>query len=329
MFFSEGQSCPVCKKRFQKEDDVVVCPVCGAPHHRSCYNEIGHCYYEETHGTADQWSRENAKSNENTSKNVSGFSTKRCPHCGFDNPAFAEFCGHCGRPVEPDTVHNPSFSQNDAPFNGTFREFTFVPFRVPVQNTGGVDPDLPIDGERAADVAKVVGTNQAYYMPTFEQFEKNGKKIKWNWAAFFLTPLWLLYRKCYLTGFLMLVFSILQNTVNDYIFIHVLQLQNLSYADTYSALQSYSVPGHPMYRYVLVVVLLFMISLALSIFFGMFGNAIYEHSCLKKVRAHKDAIGSDPAALTMAGGVSLGLPIYALFFAQFVQFFLENLFMKL
>ena len=336
MFFSEGQSCPVCKKAFQKEDDIVVCPICGAPHHRACYKEIDHCFYEDAHGTDEQWSREKAKSMHNTAKSNTASLTRRCPHCGFDNPSFAEFCGHCGRPVEPDfdddfddDFDNETAPKNAVPFDGNSREFTYIPFRVPTQNTGGVDPDTPIGGERAADVAKVVGINQEYYMPTFSKFETTGKSTKWNWAAFLLGPYWLLYRKCYLTGGLLFLFSLLQSATLSYIEVKKLQLQNISEADLYATLQAYSAPGHPMQKYVLIISLLFVISLALRIFFGLFGNAIYEHSCLKKIRSNKDTIGTDPAALTMASGVSLGLPIYAFFTSELIQLLLSNLLPKL
>lgn len=39
----ENHSCPVCKNIFEQEDDIVVCPVCGTPHHRACYQLSGHC----------------------------------------------------------------------------------------------------------------------------------------------------------------------------------------------------------------------------------------------------------------------------------------------
>lgn len=50
-----GLCCPVCKVKFKDDDDIVVCPVCGAPHHRECYNQIRHCAYEQFHGTESQW----------------------------------------------------------------------------------------------------------------------------------------------------------------------------------------------------------------------------------------------------------------------------------
>ena len=44
-----GEKCPVCGKNFHADDDVVVCPICGTPHHRECYENLGHCFNEEKH----------------------------------------------------------------------------------------------------------------------------------------------------------------------------------------------------------------------------------------------------------------------------------------
>ncbi len=43
--------CPVCNNRFTEEDDVVVCPECGTPHHRECYIKNGQCFNKDKHGT--------------------------------------------------------------------------------------------------------------------------------------------------------------------------------------------------------------------------------------------------------------------------------------
>lgn len=324
MFFSEGQSCPVCQKPFQKEDDIVVCPVCGAPHHRSCYNESGHCHFEATHGTADQWSREKATATAKDNRASQAPSTRRCPHCGFDNPRFAEFCGHCGRPIptvsdQPDEPsRNASAPFGVPPFPGSFREFTYVPFHAPTQNTGGVDPEAEIGGETASDMATAVGRNEHYYMPTFAQFEQSGKSTKWNWAAFIFTPFWLLYRKCYLTGALMLLFSLLQQFLVNYIEIVKLNLfvEGESYADMMSRIQA-CMMDDSLNKYLSLISLFTLVSLALHVFFGIMGNAIYEHSCLHKIRRAKQKHGDDyQAALAVSGGTSavLGLISYLVWY---------------
>lgn len=51
----ENKLCPVCRKRFTEKDDIVVCPVCGTPHHRACYTEKGGCGVEDQHACGFVW----------------------------------------------------------------------------------------------------------------------------------------------------------------------------------------------------------------------------------------------------------------------------------
>lgn len=51
----ENKLCPVCRRPFTENDDIVVCPVCGTPHHRACYNEKGGCGVEEWHASGFVW----------------------------------------------------------------------------------------------------------------------------------------------------------------------------------------------------------------------------------------------------------------------------------
>ncbi len=42
-------NCPVCGITFTESDDIVVCPHCGTPHHRECYDKLGTCANAERH----------------------------------------------------------------------------------------------------------------------------------------------------------------------------------------------------------------------------------------------------------------------------------------
>ena len=57
MEFTEYK-CPVCDKQFKKGDDVVVCPECGTPHHRECYEKEGHCHFADRHGADFSFEKE-------------------------------------------------------------------------------------------------------------------------------------------------------------------------------------------------------------------------------------------------------------------------------
>ena len=58
MAYSElkDAKCGFCDKVFQENDDVVYCPDCGAPAHRSCWQQEGECVYADRHGNGFRWS---------------------------------------------------------------------------------------------------------------------------------------------------------------------------------------------------------------------------------------------------------------------------------
>ena len=47
--------CPVCRAPFTEDADIVVCPQCGAPHHRVCYMTKNRCGLEEYHAQGYVW----------------------------------------------------------------------------------------------------------------------------------------------------------------------------------------------------------------------------------------------------------------------------------
>ena len=47
--------CVFCNKVFEEQDDIVYCPDCGAPAHRSCWQQEGECVYSDRHGNGFRW----------------------------------------------------------------------------------------------------------------------------------------------------------------------------------------------------------------------------------------------------------------------------------
>ncbi len=110
-----GLKCPVCGKPFGTDDDIVVCPECGAPYHRACYQQAGHCIFEDKHGTPDAWKppEQNAETDEG----------KACPRCGKKNAREALFCDQCGQPLSGAESNGPmpkgGYSPYGPPHNST------------------------------------------------------------------------------------------------------------------------------------------------------------------------------------------------------------------
>ena len=50
-----GCPCEGCGKPLTLQDDIVVCPDCGAPYHRTCYEKMGLCIHAPAHGAGYEW----------------------------------------------------------------------------------------------------------------------------------------------------------------------------------------------------------------------------------------------------------------------------------
>lgn len=103
-------TCPVCGREITPSDDIVVCPQCGAPHHRDCWKKEGHCHFQPDHGTPSQWKPLPERADEGAVV---------CGNCGSANAAGQTCCRKCGRELnasvseeeeEPPSPCPPPFS---------------------------------------------------------------------------------------------------------------------------------------------------------------------------------------------------------------------------
>lgn len=51
----DNKLCPVCRIPLNENSDVVVCPICGTPHHRACYLKYNRCGVESYHDSGFVW----------------------------------------------------------------------------------------------------------------------------------------------------------------------------------------------------------------------------------------------------------------------------------
>lgn len=275
--YFEGLSCPVCVKPFTQEDDIVVCPQCGLPHHRACWKSVGHCYEEAKHGTDQQWERAGSVSDTQASS-VSASYANICPNCQAENAKYAEFCSRCGCELSTDDWHSSEVqtppAQEYAPFHS--------PFAEPVSYVAGEK----MDGIATEDLANVVSINTSYYIPRFRRMDQ-GESGGWNWAAFLLSPYWLFYRKQYGLGAIYFTILMMIQVASAFIPVDV--------NDPTVLVLNYALVG---------------IWLGMSLILGIKGNAIYFAHCKKKVRAAKEKIPDlTSTELGARGGVSTGIAV--------------------
>ena len=95
---------------------------------------------------------------------------------------------------------NPTGGPQNGPASpqGPFQSpFGAAPFFL--DPMGGVNPNDQIDGAPVNDIAKLVQTNTAYYLPTFFNLRRY-RRNRFNFCAFLCSGGWMLYRKQYKTG---------------------------------------------------------------------------------------------------------------------------------
>ncbi len=308
MFFYEGQSCPVCGKRFAENDDVVACPQCGCPHHRDCWKQEGHCHFAADHGTEHQWAQSDPEPIKKTAS-----ATVRCPNCGGENPEFAEFCGHCGRDLDHDdwsshAEDDVSSAQQYTPPSGSytppFRPPFQQPFQVPLQDPyGGVPRTEQIDGITVDEIVELVGPNSAYYLPRFMQMSRSGSKISWNGAGFLLPYNWLLYRRNLLWGSVVFALWTLVEIVSQ---IAVAALPSATL--TYDMLLNAMFTDGTVRLLMVLLAILSVVDILLRLAVGLLGNYLYMRLILKKARKLREH--PQPRYnrnFSVSGGVSFAL----------------------
>ncbi len=202
----DGSKCLSCGKEFTSEDDVVVCPECGTPYHRSCYEKEGQCINIELHEKGGSWQPETDKTEAGSGEPI------RCSRCGQENPAEGLFCNRCGMPLRnvsnEERPFNDTASKSETEDNSTnnFGPGSFGQFAD--QGAMRFDQDSDIDGVKLGDLARYVGKNQFSYLTSFIRFGKFGGKLSINFSALLFPQFYFFYRKMNLIGIIYLVLTI-------------------------------------------------------------------------------------------------------------------------
>ncbi len=273
------KSCSGCKAYLFEEDDVVCCPICGAPHHRECWNALGDCALNEYHGTENQYKNVVGEEPQPTSDFEDEYTT--CAFCKERYPKDEKICPKCSMP-----------SQTKAGVK--FISFDFL---------GGVPADLDLGKGVTADEAKrFVFTNTQRYIPRFAKFA-SGFKSSWNWLAFLFPGVWMLSRKMYKSGIIVTAASVIctlltipmamelesmspQNTTDFLRFMY----ETLPNMDTVALMLSYI--GATAYT-------------ALRILIGIFGDNLYYRHTINTVSRIKQSSDDASVEYEKHGGVNL------------------------
>lgn len=256
----ENLICPGCGEVFKEGDDVVVCPECGTPQHRQCYEKNAGCVNASLHSQGFVWKDERnstVKESENKKEN-DGSEPIICPRCGSENPKGSTVCSHCGQKftmfgfniVEKQQQLEREDEQEreqrlETGLGGFPQDDELPPISKVVEErvkllAPGISEQQKQEilcGHTLDKVISFVGYGAQTYVNKFRKL-RDGKKFTFNWAAMFLSPYWFFFRKLYKPG-------IIVSTVNIILsFLMTVPMNKLySVIGDYSAQEILSLPA--------------------------------------------------------------------------------------
>ena len=186
--------CDHCKKVLTDSDDVVICPVCGAPQHRECYNAHHACPHEAEHASGYEWHFP-----------TEGAGAKiACHRCGAYNNAGAKSCRICGAPLEEEKhgfagtsgyeKRNINRSWEDGPrqFYGT--------------DTNNTSQSFTVDEITSEELRSYMGPAGKKLLPRFKSIlEGSHSPSTWSIPGLIFGPFYLLYRKVKKPAYLLML----------------------------------------------------------------------------------------------------------------------------
>lgn len=308
--------CPVCNKQFKSGDDVVVCPECGAPHHRECYEASGKCFYEDKH--SEDFSFEENYETSRDDSSGSGTADGEpiiCPKCKKENPPASFYCNSCGFPLDGQEQNSYSGGNQSSQNSQNIPPFGFGTAGMPIFDPlAGMKSDEKLcEDITAGEMAKFVGKNTQYYLTVFKKISTSGTS-RFCFSAFILSGIYFLYRKMYAAGAILATLSLGLTVAETFIQLtpeyRNIYYQLLNYvgsANQLTGLTSQFSPQEMMLLYSPLVITL--LKFAIMLFCGLRANKMYYNHSIKAVKQIKsqEASVNINNKLEEKGGVNIFL----------------------
>lgn len=306
-----GDKCFSCGETFSVDDDVVVCPECGTPYHRSCYKNAGKCLNDALHESGQSWqsaederkaalssynsndSAQNASEDETKSPDAAD-DEKICPRCFAKNPPEADKCEDCGFPLPTDKEANDA-AKRVADYAKAVEGMDIN------KEYFGFNPEEEFgDGVKLGEVAQFVGPNTLYYLPLFKRMKDLGTKVSFNLICLICPYFHFAYRKMWLW------------TVISAIIAVILNLPEIVYAIGMTGEEMPMLSGAAKLVYENEGFIKELISMCSTVDWGvrivlcLFGNWLYYRYSIRSVSREKQRFGGpvSPQRLGAKGGVS-------------------------
>lgn len=291
-----GCPCESCGKPLMLKDDIVVCPDCGAPYHRTCYEALGQCAHTAAHKAGYEW--------EFPYKDAE---LRTCTSCGERTLRSDPVCRCCGAQM-PDNA-NASEQPNDRAAAENEKEGRFnyenlyssydprseeslnnsmrKTFRAVFGNDEMMD-GIPLD-----DWIAYIGPAFHSYLASYVQMQVSHKKFSMSFSALFFGPFYFFYRKAWKPAFAFLGAELLLGVPT---FISMMQVTGSSFAPNLSENTLF-----------LLARIATVLSFVLMVVRTLYAKWLYRKSSaeqIRRIRADFPDADKRQAVLAAQGGVS-------------------------
>ena len=305
-------TCPVCQKRFENGDDVVVCPECGAPHHRECFEELGPCFYESRH--AQGFNFENP--DDDTQPDAEAPTVIHCPRCQAENEKTAFYCSTCGYPLQSqDRTSQDNGQQQPRGPQG-------IPFGFGAGGAQMFDPLAGLNSEeeigenvKVGEAAKFIGKNTPYYLLVFNRIKKFNSG-KFNFSAFLFTGAYFIYRKMYVLGIVLSLLNIGIVLGSTALMMANSWMMQMEYVDLLTSVQTNSLGADKMMM-LFISAMLSLLRIGVMVFSGVAANKLYFRHCQQQINQIKSEEQNSDINKTLEARGGVNLPMAISFFASY------------
>ena len=190
-----GCPCEGCGKPLTLQDDIVVCPDCGAPYHRTCYEKMGLCIHAPAHGAGYEWKFP-----------YQDAQLRTCPACGERTLRSEEHCRCCGAKLPPEGAEQPNDraeEEQNFDYASFYRQFEEgnVPDPLKEAYQAAFGKEEQMDGISCKDWNAYIGRSAPSYMTTYSRMELTHSKIAMSFSALLFGPFYFFYRKAWKPAF--------------------------------------------------------------------------------------------------------------------------------
>ena len=292
-----GCPCEGCGRPLTLKDDIVVCPDCGAPYHRDCYEKLGRCLHTASHGAGYEWKFPYQDSELRT-----------CPACGERTLRSEPNCRCCGAALPPEGAEQPNDhaaaeteQTGDFDYASFYRQFeqrAADPLRRNVQAAFGKEELM--DGIPCKDWADYIGAAAPAYLNDYSQMQLRNSKISMSFSALLFGPFYFFYRKAWKPAFGFLAAELVLSLPT---LINMMQITESTLA-----------PAISDSSLLLMSRVMGFLSFILMLIRGMYGKWMYRKSAearIKRIRKEFPDAAQRSAVLAAQGGVSLAAVVGA------------------